>query len=350
MDCRILYLVGQLGIGGSERQLCYLLQAMDRERYKPAVVVWNYSPDDVYTKEITDLGVPIYSFPSGVNGAAKLRNVRHLAKGLDPEVIHSYSFYTNVAASWAALGTKAVALGSLRGDYARAKKGSGLWLGRLSARWPARRSMGIFSPKQIYVVRNGLDLHRFCSVNSSAHGKSRIVGVGSLLALKRWDRLLRIVQQVKCKGGDCRVRIAGEGPERNPLERQAQNLGISKCVEFIGTTSDVPELLGQSRFLVHTSDTEGCPNSVMEAMACGRAVIAMDAGDIPFLIEDGKSGFVVPRGDEAAFAQRVWQLLSDDELCCRMGLAARVKAEREFGLGRLVMKTLDAYKAAGWKG
>lgn len=359
--CRILYVIGQLGIGGSERQLYYLLRAMDRECYKPAVAVWNYSPDDVYAREIRSLGVPLYSFPGVISSIAKLRSLRCLTRQLNPEVIHSYSFYTNFAAHWAALGTRAVAVGSLRCDFTQAKKDSGLWKGHLSAAWPRHqisnsfvsaeraRRFSVFSPKQICVVRNGLDLQRFCCVNSNAADKACIVGVGSLLPPKRWDRALRVVRQVRWQGGDCRLRIAGDGPERASLERKAQELGISESVEFVGAIWDVPELLAKSKFLVHTSDTEGCPNSVMEAMACGRAVIATDVGDIPFLVEDEKSGFVIPRGDESTFAQRVLQLLSDDELCHRMGLAARAKAEREFGLARLVSETLDAYKAAGWR-
>lgn len=63
----------------------------------------------------------------------------------------------------------------------------------------------------------------------------------------------------------------------------------------------------------------------------------------------GYANFVVRCGDETAFAERVLRLLCDHELCCRMGLAARAKAEREFGLGRLVSETLDVYCAAGWK-
>jgi glycosyltransferase involved in cell wall biosynthesis len=87
----------------------------------------------------------------------------------------------------------------------------------------------------------------------------------------------------------------------------------------------------------------------MEAMACGRAVVAMDAGDVSYLVEDGKTGFVVRRGDEIRFADRVMQLLSDEDLCRRMGLKARAKAEREFGLEGLISETLEAYKVVGWQ-
>jgi glycosyltransferase involved in cell wall biosynthesis len=88
----------------------------------------------------------------------------------------------------------------------------------------------------------------------------------------------------------------------------------------------------------------------MEAMACGRAVVATDAGDIPSLVDDGNTGFVVRRGDDEALVNRMLRLVSDRDLCRRMGEAGRSKAEREFGLNRLVEETLAAYQAAGWEG
>jgi glycosyltransferase involved in cell wall biosynthesis len=84
-------------------------------------------------------------------------------------------------------------------------------------------------------------------------------------------------------------------------------------------------------------------------MACGRAVVATDVGDVPHLIDNGKTGFVVPREDEAALTSRIATLLGDRELCCRMGEAGRIKAEREFGIDRLRSETFAAYRAEGWR-
>ena len=74
-----------------------------------------------------------------------------------------------------------------------------------------------------------------------------------------------------------------------------------------------------------------------------------DAGDIRSLVEDGRTGFVVSRGDDARLAERLATLITDYDLCRRMGKAGRVKAEREFGLERLVSDTLAAYQVAGWQ-
>jgi glycosyltransferase involved in cell wall biosynthesis len=162
--------------------------------------------------------------------------------------------------------------------------------------------------------------------------------------------LLRVIKQLKTAGvGDVELRIAGNGPLRPSLEKMVQDFGISSCVRFLGEHHDIPTFLGGAKFLVHTSESEGCPNAVMEAMACSLPVVAMKTGDIPYLVEDEKTGFVVPQGDEAALADRIAQLVKDDSLCKLMGQAARAKTEREFRLDRLVSETLDVYRTAGWK-
>lgn len=361
--CRLLYLVGQLGLGGLERQLFYLLANLDHARYQPAVVVWNLNLSDKYYQDIEVLKIPIYGFPAGWSPLSKLRAFRALAGQVAPEVIHSYGFHTNFAAYYAARRTGALAIGSLRSGFARAKADGGVIRGALNARWPsshisnsmtsaeaAHRHSGPFAPQKVFLVRNGLDLKRFSCSNETPERRNYVAAVGSLFPVKRWDRLLRALQKVKSVGArDVCLRIAGDGPLRPALEKLAGDLGISGAVEFLGPTHDIPALLRGAKFLVHTSESEGCPNVVMEAMACGLAVVAMEAGDIPYLVEDGKTGFVVRQGDETAFVERVFQLLSEDELCRCMGQAARAKAEREFTLGRLVSETLDAYKVAGWK-
>jgi len=167
--------------------------------------------------------------------------------------------------------------------------------------------------------------------------------------VKRWEWLLIAVHRLKERGISCLVQIAGDGPLRSDLQQRAEDLGLSGCVQFLGHIDDVPGLLANAAFVVHTADSEGCPNAVMEAMACGRAVIAADTGDISSLIEHGKTGFVVPRGDTAALVTCMERLISDPGLCQTMGAAARARAERAFDLDGLVRKTFEVYRASGWR-
>jgi glycosyltransferase involved in cell wall biosynthesis len=362
MNCRILYVVGQLRDGGLERQLYYLLETMDRERYEPVVLVWNFLECDKYVSKIRALRVPLYGFHRGSSRTGKMTGMRSLVQCLHPQVLHSYSFYTNFAAWYAACATNVVATGSVRTDFDRAKREAGLLLGRLSARWPrsqifnsfaaaesARRSHTAFVPRQLFVIRNALDLDTFVSKPLEHGARPKMVAIGSFTAVKRWDLLLQAASRLKRNGSEFLLELVGDGPLRHSLQKQAQELMINDRVTFMRRSDNVPDLLCHADFLVHTSDSEGCPNVVMEAMACGRPVVATDAGDIPSLVSDGKTGFVVHRGDIDALAHRIRLLLNSRDLAKRMGNAGRAAAEREFGLNRLVEQTFSAYRAAGWK-
>jgi glycosyltransferase involved in cell wall biosynthesis len=359
--CRLLYLVGQLSFGGLERQLCYLLAAMDRPRYRPAVVVWNYNVNDPHVASIRALGVPLYPLPDKLSSRAKLRELRTLVRSIAPEVLHSYSFYTNFAAWYGAFASRAISIGSIRQDFITERRLAGAVVGRLSARWPrsqicnslaakhnAEQSRWFSRPDRMHVARNGLDIGRY-TFRALQPNRPSLLAIGRLEPEKRWDRLLSSVSLLVSKGLKFSVDLVGEGPLRMELESQAKRLGISSFVQFLGLQNDIPTLLGNCTFLVHTAEAEGCPNVVMEAMACGRAVVATDAGDVPSLVEHGKTGFVVPRGNERALVQSMETLIRDHHLCCQMGLAGRAKAEQQFGLDHLISETLAAYRAAGWK-
>src|SRR5262249_29765731 len=234
---------------------------MDRKHYRPAVVVWNPCEDDIYGPQIRALGIPLHAYPRKLSAVAKLENFRCLVRELKPEVVHSYRFYTNFAAYWAARGTQAIALGSIRSNFTLEKKAAGLWLGRLSSRWPrnqisnnvlaaetARRSRSFFVPKRVSVVRNGLDLELFRCFPLVTEERVCILGVGSLLPVKRWDRLLVAALEVKRRGLNCSIRIAGDGPLREWLEEQARYLGLADRIEFVGRAHDIPGLLAHARF------------------------------------------------------------------------------------------------------
>ncbi len=360
MNCRILYLVGQLGLGGLERQLLYLLESMDRRRYEPVVVVWGNSPNDHYAPLIRALDIPVVALGTKPTRLAKLQALRNLVSDLRPEVIHSYSFYTNIAAWWAARGTTAIPIGSVRNTYTLDRQVAGKVFGRLCGRWPssqvynsfnaereANHSRTIFKPRRIYVVTNGIDLDRFSTRTRPEQGY--ILAVGSLYAKKRWDRLIRALAHLSSKGLCPEVLHVGSGPLREELETLVRNLDVGHLFRFLGARHDIPDLFAGAAFQVHTAENEGCPNVIMEAMACGRAVVATNAGDVPYLIDDGKTGFVVPKEDGAALADRIAALLKDRELCRRMGDAGRTKAEQVFGLDRLRSETFAVYRAEGWE-
>ncbi|GJL50489.1 MAG: hypothetical protein NPIRA01_17160 [Nitrospirales bacterium] len=358
---KILYLIGQLGAGGSERQLYYLLQKVDRQHCVPTVVVWNYNEQDTYVSRIRSLGIDICEVPHSSNPMKKLLAFLRLAKKLQPDVVHSFTFHTNFSAFCGALIASSVAVGSLRGDFPKTLYDTGVIQGRLCLRFPrvqlcnssivaekVRQWGGIFAPRRQVVVRNGLDFSLFTYCALPASQRVEILAVGSLLPHKRWDRLIDAAAELKRRGYDFLIRIAGDGPLYGLLRQQIQMLEVTDCVALLGHCEHISDLLASSSFLVHTSETEGLPNAIIEAMACGRAIVTTDVGEVSHLMENGENGFVVEKDDREGLVARMAILLTDAELRERMGKANHVIAKQAFGLTRHVDETFDAYRAAGW--
>ncbi len=360
MRCRLLFLTPQLGVGGLERQLLGLLGSLDRNRYRPGVVVWNYDETERYVAELRNLDVPVVGL-TGTSRWSKLRELRRLVVDLSPEVVHSYSFYANAAVAYACRHTRALAVGSMRGDYVHDVAESGPILGRLSGRFPRHQvanswraaenvdgAMGPFVPRDLQVVPNGVDLRAFAPAPRPAGGPVTIAGVGSLIEVKNWSVLLPLASGWAADGLDVRLRIAGEGSGRSALAAQVERLGVGGSVELVGLVDDVPAFLAESDLLVHVSTREGMPNAVLEAMAAGRPVVAFDSGDVRRLVDDGESGYVVPVGAVDQLDARIRLLLGDQVERRRMGETARQKAE-SFSSTELAGRMLDAYRRFGWR-
>jgi len=363
MRCRILFLVGEMGAGGQEQQLIYLLQEMDRQKYCPGLVIWNYQGSDVNVPKVQALGVPLWGYPIEAPSHQKLYYFMRLARSLSVEVVHSYGFYTNFAAFCAARAAGAIGLGSVQNEtdptvFINKRP----VIGRLSASLPrlqisnshaaAKRIMARgtwFTPGRLTIVTNPIDLTLFQKEPVPMSLPHIILGVGRLVPSKRWDRLLKIAYELKRLKIPVLVQIAGEGPTRGKLETLAFKLGIADTVIFLGYQTDVSALIAKARLVVHTSDAEGLPNVLMEALAGGRPVVATDAGDTGMLISNGRTGFVVRCDDEETMLARVVDILTNDDLARRMGEAAREYAQREFSMSRPLKQVLDAYSSEGWK-
>jgi D-inositol-3-phosphate glycosyltransferase len=136
-------------------------------------------------------------------------------------------------------------------------------------------------------------------------------------------------------------------PEIGELQRLASQLGISEQVRFIGKrqANELRYYYGASDVMVTTPWYEPFGLTPLEAMACGRPVIGSSVGGLTFTIKDGETGLLVPPRDPAALAHALQHLLSQPELCARMGKAARQRVEHEFTWSIVAMRTAALYEA-----
>jgi glycosyltransferase involved in cell wall biosynthesis len=129
---------------------------------------------------------------------------------------------------------------------------------------------------------------------------------------------------------DVRLEVAGSGPERVALEREVASLGIDNHVKFLGWQTDLTSALARWDVFALPSLEEGFGIAALEAMAAGLPIVATSVGGIPELIEDGRTGWLVPPGNSKAFAGRLRELILSPQQRLSMGNVGRVRARQYF--------------------
>lgn len=162
----------------------------------------------------------------------------------------------------------------------------------------------------------------------------RILSVGRLEWKKGYDFALQAVRLLQDAGVECEYRVIGSGAYLEPLAFTRHQLGLENCVEFLGGLShpQVIEQMNWADVLLHAAVSEGFCNAVLEAQAIQLPVVCTDAGGLRENVEDGETGFIVPRRDPQALAEKLSRLAQDPRLRQRMGQSGRERVTSQFAL------------------
>ncbi len=165
--------------------------------------------------------------------------------------------------------------------------------------------------------------------------------VANLRPVKDQATLLRAVAALPVGAQPVHAVLIGEGPNRSGLEALARQLGIAGRVHLVGAILDASRHHRAFDISVLSSVSEGFPNTLVEAMAAGRPVVATRVGGVPDAVREGETGFLVAAGDHVGFAARLERLIADPALRARMGRAGHALATSQFH-ERAVMPRLEA--------
>jgi glycosyltransferase involved in cell wall biosynthesis len=176
------------------------------------------------------------------------------------------------------------------------------------------------------------------------HGAPLVGNVAALAAHKGQRHLVAAAALVVREMPDVRFLIVGEGELGESLTKQVKDLGLERHVFLPGFRPDALGLMKSFDLFVMSSITEGLGSAILEAMACGKAVVGTTAGGIAEVVVDGETGVLVPPHDERALAAAIVRLLGDAGLRQRLGQAGRRRVEDEFSVEQMVGKTLAVYR------
>lgn len=367
---RILKFVNQFFIGGTEQQFVHVANGLDRSRF--AVELGCFKREGPLLDSLEpDLPVHIYPLHGSLYNWRSLVSQFRLMNDVRKrrfDIVHAWGWYPNIFAIPASRAARRpIIIASIRdaGAYMTPVKIKALKLAcRLAdcvvANSKAGRDwiveQGVNEDKTV-VLRNGIFAPPRIDKRTHGGGVRDEFGipagtpvcacVGRLVSGKGIDFFLRAARILAERGRDVRFLMVGaHSAEQNyqwEMQDLVRELSIGHRVIFTGQRQDVREILRDVDILVHPSLTEGLSNVIMEAMAASIPVIATRVGGNPELVEDGRTGLLVPPRDAEEIANAVCLLLDQPQMARDFGERARQRILDEFTMERMLSKTQDLY-------
>lgn len=355
----VAFAAGGLGQGGAEKQLLLMSTSLIERGHRVSVVT--FEEGGHYSDDLCRRGAALHVVPSGAGRLGRLRELRRLVRAERPDVLQAAHTWLNPYVWGATVGSGCRPIGAVRSDGTMEVTQNPVW-GRLCLTVPgtaivnsaaAQRRLEAFSfgrNRFVHVVPNAIRLSTEESHPSSATEDAAdvvtVLTVANVTPAKRLDVLVDAFGRAqRDASAPLQLWIAGDGPELEATEMRVRTAGLEDVVAFLGRRDDVQELMSCASIYALSSDHEGFPNTVLEAMTVGLPVVATDAGAVPDVVADGRTGYVVPRGDAAAFARALVALADDPKRRTAFGRAARDRVVAEFSASELAVRLEKVYGA-----
>jgi glycosyltransferase involved in cell wall biosynthesis len=370
----VLQFIGSFHQGGSERQAVGLTRLL-RENGEYNVFAATLNRDGVLLDEMEKLGfdsIPEFKLTSFYNlhFLTQMRKCARFLRENHIDIIQTHDFYTNVFGMLAAtlartplkIASKRETGGMRSASQKRVEKFAFRLADSIVVNSEAVRDHLLsrsVTPGKISVIYNGLDLERLRPKTNDRVAICRELGLPetggvrfiTLVAnlrheVKNQPMFLRAARRVLQKFPGTHFILAGEGDLKSGLETRAVSLGISENVHFIGRCDGLAELLFISYAGVLTSLAEGFSNSIIEYMAAGKPVVATNVGGAAEAVVEGETGYLAASDDDEAMADRLVELLGDEEKALAMGARGKIIAEEKFSSQMQLSKILKLYGRA----
>ncbi|MCI0627098.1 MAG: glycosyltransferase [Acidobacteria bacterium] len=359
--CNVLFVAGSLSSGGAERQLFYCLRTLRQEGAE--VRVASLSRGGVWEARLKALGIEVRSFEASPSRLGRIMKLAKMVRTEPADVIQSQHFFANGYAALIGRAFGGIAIGSIRSDGQRDMNGCGRWGGWFNLHTPRFivansrpaidfAAMQGIRRERLFLFPNVVDTETFVPTSPRTDSTFRLILVGRIIREKRVDRFLRVVSKLQrtIKPKVHALIVGSDGNDRSlreQLRRLASDLGLPvSTVEFQPEVENPAPFYQRSDVCVLTSDVEGTPNVLLEAMASGLPVVATRVGGVADIVVDGKTGFLVDCRDEEAMVQALRRFVEDPCFRTKMGGHARSHVETQFSIKQLPGRLTELYDRA----
>jgi glycosyltransferase involved in cell wall biosynthesis len=357
----IMFVINNLSMGGSERQMIELIKGVDKDRFNPIVVC--FEKGEGYTSYLKKSGIPIFyaerkwRFDPFVIG-----KLRQLIRQHNIDIVHTYlaiaGLYGPIAAR---LENLPVVNSFIRGGHSKLDLYKST-LAKIGFRYSdvvvanyegGKRIYDKLAPGKIRIIYNGVDPTRFV-INIENIQKKLELGVkvnnfiitmiSRLEMVKNPELLIRVASIVLKELPNVTFLLVGDGSMKKDLIEMIQRADLKKNILMLGLRNDIEEILKITDIGILTSKEEGLSNAIIEMLMSGTPVVATDSEGTKEIMGQVRTGLLVKRNDEFHMASEIIRLLKNEPLRQEMGEVGRKSALECFELNLMVKKHEDIYE------
>lgn len=378
MSVRVVYVIGSMGRGGAELQLLMLMRGLSGTEFEPVLFVLEESGP--LHAEIVAAGIPIVGGKYD-SRAPRLLKVAQLVRAYwrlfrllrtsSAQVVHGFlplaNFFAAVAGRLA--GTRLIVTSRRALNTHQMRVPGWRYADKLASRLSdvvtanaqAVRDDTLLreggKPEKFRVIHNGLVADRFAAAGVRRDLHRRALGIEEdeivlivVANLIPYKGHAEIIDALSILPAEHRIRLLLVGEDRGigrALAQRAREKRVDSIIDWLGPRTDIPELLAAADVYVSASHEEGFSNSLLEALAAGKAAVATRVGGNPEMLRGGELGVLVDPKDPAALASGLETLVRDPELRMKLGKLAAADAAQRYTPQRMIAQYLSLYRARG---
>lgn len=367
---KVLHLIKSLGRGGAEKLIPETAKMHDKTRFEFHCIYFFHPPENI-KEELKEAGVHVKHFPSGNLGLFfQIQRVRNYIRTHEIDLIHSHLPWAGILARFVGNDTSIPIVYTEHNTWERYNKLS-YWGNRLTFKkqnvaiavsnevaLSMRLSM-LFNPirphKDFYVktIQNGVNTLQFQRCNDARAEIRKSLGissdtyvVGKVAVFRSQKRLwlwINVALEILEKAPNTHFMLVGDGDWKDKILNQIQLSGKASNFHWVGVQKNVIPYLSAMDIYMSSSEFEGLPIAMLEAMSCGLPVVATSAGGIAEVIQDGIEGYLCSVEAWKQLAPLTLQLLQNEEQYRSFAFAARKRVKEEFSMHTMVQQLEAVY-------